>query len=86
MSENADEGLRELIQLLIADDNDGIDTTISLGELSESARQIATFASMTMETPKDVAMIPALALGKLIEQITLIETEPHGWEILLGQM
>ena len=72
--ENADEGLRELIQVLIADNDDSY---ISLEELSESARQIATFASKTIDIPKDVAIIPALALGELVEQITLIETEPN---------
>ena len=30
-----------------------------------------------IEIPNDMAMIPALALGELVEQITLIETEPQ---------
>ena len=82
LEENADEGLRELIQVLIADDDDDSDTIISLEELSVSAQQIATFASKTIDIPKDVAMIPALALGKLVEQITLLETEPHAVSIV----
>ena len=75
--EEADEGLRELIQLLIADDGDDDDDTKSVENLSDNARQIATFASERIEIPKDIAMIPALALGELVQQITSSETQPQ---------
>ena len=57
-----------MIQLLLIADNDDRGTIISLEKLSESARRIATFASETMEIPKDMAMIPALALGELVSR------------------
>lgn len=60
MSEDVvDEALREVIQLLV-------DGSVTTGDLSENAKQLARFANERIEVPRDLGMIPALALGKLV--------------------
>ena len=66
MSEDdADEALREVIQLLV-------DESVDMGNLSENAKQMARFASEMIEVPRDLGMIPALALGKLVLSLQFV--------------
>ena len=60
--DDADEALREVIQLLV-------DESVTTGDLSENAKQMARYASERIEVPRDLGMIPALALGKLVQSL-----------------
>lgn len=70
----ADEALREVIRLLLdwkmgggsetADDRAG-----QVEEVSENGRRMARFASERIRVPRDIGMVPALALGELARSI-----------------
>lgn len=74
--EHSDEALREVIQTLLDWKMDGSkseedDASESAEELllSDDARKMAQFASEKIEVPRDVGMIPALALGQLVKSV-----------------
>ena len=63
--EEADEVLREVVQTLAdwkmdSDDDDNF-------ALSENGQKMARFACERLHVPRDVGMIPALALGQLVQ-------------------
>lgn len=68
--DSVDESLREVIQLLLLDSDD----SSSKVELSEKAIQVAMFVSETIEVPRDIAYIPALALGQVVKSIIRVES------------
>ena len=57
-----DTALREVIQLLLEDGENA-------NELSENGQAMAKYASETIEIPRDLGMIPALALGELVQSM-----------------
>ena len=60
-AEEADAALREVIHVLIDGElNDGV-------ELSENARQLVELVGERISVPKDLGMVPALALWSLIQ-------------------
>jgi len=70
---DADEALREVIQLLVdwkmgAGSNEG-DAAKSVTEISENGRQMAQLVSERIEVPRDMGMIPALALVEFVQSI-----------------
>lgn len=81
--EEADEALREVIQTLLGlkmdiggptlDSKKGADASGGSNKgpmLSENARKMAKFASeRAIEVPRDLGMIPAMALGQLIRSL-----------------
>jgi len=68
----ADEALREVVQLLVA--GGGVDDEGDEG-LSENGCRLARYVSETLQVPRDVGMIPALALGELVQSSLLTESK-----------
>ena len=63
------EALREVIQLLLSDSDSSSEV-----ELSDKARQVAMLVSEMIEVPRDIAYIPALALGRVVKSIIRVES------------
>ena len=63
-AEEADEALREVVQALLQPEVSE--------QASANAQQMALFLSETLEVPKDVGMVPALALG-----VMALSLQPH---------
>ena len=40
-----------------------------MAEVSDNARKMAQFASEALSVPRDISMIPALALGELAQSL-----------------
>ena len=69
---DADEALREVVYVLLDwKMNDGSNMNCSGDELviSNNARRVAQFACDKIEVPRDMGMIPALSLGKLVQSL-----------------
>jgi len=66
-----DEALREVIHLLLSDSDDSSSTKV---ELSEKAKHVAMYVSGAIEVPRDIAYVPALALGQLVKSIIKVES------------
>ena len=66
--EEADEALREVVQILIHFKMDGsVHSSDNVEQLSENARRMAAMVCERIEVPRDMGMIPALALWSLIQ-------------------
>ena len=68
-TEEADEALREIVQILLDWTTNASKDGVEQEEVSDNARKMAQFASEALSVPRDISMIPALALGELAQSL-----------------
>lgn len=69
--DETDEALREIIHTLIGSESPENDDE-NIDELSENASRVVEFVSERVEVPRDMGMIPALALGELLSKVSVV--------------
>ena len=78
----ADEALRHVIQVLIGwnhdSNNDDVGNSKERRTFASNAQQLLEFVVDSIEIPRDMGMVPALALGELLAEMeSVVAQEMH---------